>query len=35
MFQEIRPGADFETGEFGQEELGGDAVERLPAKTKL
>ena len=29
MFQEIRPGAGFETDDFFQEKLGGAAVERL------
>ena len=29
VFQDIRPGAGFETGDFVQEKLGGAAVERL------
>ena len=29
VFREIRPGAGFKTGDFGQEKLGGGTVERL------
>ena len=31
MFQEVRPGAGFETGDFVTEKLGGATVERLCA----
>ena len=32
--QEIRPGADFETGDFVQSKVGGATVERLESRTK-
>ena len=31
LFQQIRPGAGFETGDFVKEMLGGATAERLPA----
>ena len=33
VFQEIRPGVGFETGDFAEEKLGGATVERLSRDT--
>ena len=35
VFQEIRPGAAFETGDFAKEKSGGATVERLRATSIL